>query len=66
MLLGAQAELGKEFTIAAKRAGQYVIACDKYDNAPAMQVATSEKCSDGRWRRIDRSGRETSPRHHRA
>lgn len=32
-------ELGKEFTIAAKRAGQYVIACDRYDNAPAMQVA---------------------------
>ena len=25
--------------IAAKRAGQYVIACDRYDNAPAMQVA---------------------------
>lgn len=44
MLLGS-GELGKEFTIAAKRAGQYVIACDKYDNAPAMQVATSEKCS---------------------
>uniref|UniRef100_A0AB33J711 Formate-dependent phosphoribosylglycinamide formyltransferase n=1 Tax=Prevotella sp. GTC17259 TaxID=3236795 RepID=A0AB33J711_9BACT len=38
MLLGS-GELGKEFTIAAKRAGQYVIACDKYDNAPAMQVA---------------------------
>ncbi|MGM9704160.1 MAG: formate-dependent phosphoribosylglycinamide formyltransferase, partial [Prevotella sp.] len=32
-------ELGKEFVIAAKRAGQYVIACDRYDNAPAMQVA---------------------------
>ena len=32
MLLGS-GELGKEFTIAAKRAGQYVIACDKYDNA---------------------------------
>lgn len=32
-------ELGKEFTIAAKRAGQYVIACDKYAGAPAMQVA---------------------------
>ena len=31
MLLGS-GELGKEFTIAAKRAGQYVIACDKYDN----------------------------------
>lgn len=25
--------------IAAKRAGQYIIACDRYDNAPAMQVA---------------------------
>lgn len=31
--------MGKEFTIAAKRAGLYVIACDRYDNAPAMQVA---------------------------
>lgn len=31
--------MGKEFVIAAKRAGQYVIACDRYDNAPAMQVA---------------------------
>lgn len=38
LLLGS-GELGKEFTIAAKRAGQYVIACDCYDNAPAMQVA---------------------------
>lgn len=38
LLLGS-GELGKEFTIAAKRAGQYVIACDRYDNAPAMQVA---------------------------
>ena len=38
MLLGS-GELGKEFTIDAKRAGQYVIACDKYDNAPALQVA---------------------------
>ena len=35
-------ELGKEFTIAAKRAGQYVIACDKYAGAPAMQV--SDEC----------------------
>lgn len=32
-------ELGKEFVIAAKRTGQYVIACDRYDDAPAMQVA---------------------------
>ena len=38
MLLGS-GELGKEFTIAAKRAGVYVVACDHYDNAPAMQVA---------------------------
>ena len=38
MLLGS-GELGKEFVIAAKRAGLYVIACDRYDNAPAMQVA---------------------------
>ena len=38
LLLGS-GELGKEFVITAKRAGQYVIACDRYDNAPAMQVA---------------------------
>ena len=38
LLLGS-GELGKEFVIAAKRAGHYVIACDRYDNAPAMQVA---------------------------
>ena len=38
LLLGS-GELGKEFTIAAKRLGQYVIACDHYAEAPAMQVA---------------------------
>ena len=38
LLLGS-GELGKEFVIAAKRAGTYVVACDRYDNAPAMQVA---------------------------
>lgn len=38
LLLGS-GELGKEFVIAAKRAGQYVIACDRYEGAPAMQVA---------------------------
>lgn len=38
LLLGS-GELGKELTIAAKRAGLYVVACDRYDNAPAMQVA---------------------------
>ena len=38
LLLGS-GELGREFVIAAKRAGQYVIACDRYAGAPAMQVA---------------------------
>ena len=38
MLLGA-GELGKEFTIAAQRLGNYVVAVDRYANAPAMQVA---------------------------
>lgn len=38
LLLGS-GELGKEFVIACKRKGQYVIACDKYEGAPAMQVA---------------------------
>jgi phosphoribosylglycinamide formyltransferase 2 len=38
MLLGA-GELGKEFAIAAQRLGQYVIAVDRYPQAPAMQVA---------------------------
>ncbi len=38
MLLGS-GELGKEFTISAKRLGQKVIAVDKYEGAPAMQVA---------------------------
>lgn len=38
LLLGS-GELGKEFVIAAKRMGQYVIAVDSYDNAPAQQVA---------------------------
>lgn len=42
LLLGS-GELGKEFTIAAKRLGQYVIACDSYDNAPAMQVADEKE-----------------------
>ena len=38
MLLGS-GELGKEVAIAAKRLGCYVIACDRYNNAPAMQIA---------------------------
>lgn len=38
LLLGS-GELGKEFVIAAQRKGQYVVACDSYAGAPAMQVA---------------------------
>ena len=38
MLLGS-GELGREFAIAAKRLGCRMIACDRYTNAPAMQVA---------------------------
>jgi phosphoribosylglycinamide formyltransferase 2 len=42
MLLGA-GELGKEFAIAAQRLGNYIIAVDRYDNAPAMQVANERE-----------------------
>ena len=38
LLLGS-GELGREFVIACQRLGQYVIAVDSYENAPAMQVA---------------------------
>jgi phosphoribosylglycinamide formyltransferase 2 len=38
MLLGS-GELGKEFVIAAQRLGNFVVAVDRYANAPAMQVA---------------------------
>ena len=38
MLLGS-GELGKEVAIAAQRLGCNVIACDRYADAPAMQVA---------------------------
>lgn len=42
LLLGS-GELGKEFVISCKRLGCYVIACDHYAGAPAMQVA-DESC----------------------
>ncbi len=45
LLMGA-GELGKEFTIAAQRKGQYVIACDRYLGAPAMQVANEFEVFD--------------------
>ncbi|MEM8676263.1 MAG: formate-dependent phosphoribosylglycinamide formyltransferase [Cyanobacteria bacterium P01_G01_bin.67] len=42
MLLGA-GELGKEFAIAAQRLGNFIVAVDRYANAPAMQVADASK-----------------------
>ena len=42
LLLGS-GELGKEFVIACQRLGQYIIAVDSYDNAPAMQVAQEKE-----------------------
>ena len=38
LLLGS-GELGREVAIAMQRLGQYIIAVDNYENAPAMQVA---------------------------
>lgn len=38
LLLGS-GELGKEFVLSAKRLGAWVVACDSYAGAPAMQVA---------------------------
>lgn len=45
LLLGS-GELGKEFVIAAKRFGQYVVAVDSYNNAPAQQVADEREVID--------------------
>ena len=42
LLLGS-GELGREFVISAKRLGARVIACDSYNNAPAMQVADARE-----------------------
>ncbi len=39
VLLCGSGELGKEVVIELQRLGCEVIACDRYDNAPAMQVA---------------------------
>lgn len=39
ILLCGSGELGKEVAIEAQRLGLEVIACDRYENAPAMQVA---------------------------
>lgn len=43
LLLLGSGELGKEVTIAAKRLGCRVVACDSYPGAPAMQVADAHE-----------------------
>jgi phosphoribosylglycinamide formyltransferase 2 len=45
LLLGS-GELGKEFVIAGKRLGNYVVAADSYKGAPAMQVADEYEVID--------------------
>ncbi|WP_321331209.1 formate-dependent phosphoribosylglycinamide formyltransferase [uncultured Bacteroides sp.] len=45
LLLGS-GELGKEFVISAQRKGQYIVACDSYAGAPAMQVADEYEVLD--------------------
>lgn len=42
LLLGS-GELGREFVISAKRLGAYVVACDSYAGAPAMQLADASE-----------------------
>lgn len=61
LLLGS-GELGKEFVIAVKRLGHYVVACDNYDRAPAMQVADESRVFsmlDGEA--LERTVREVNP-----
>lgn len=45
LLLGS-GELGKELVISLQRLGQYTIACDSYENAPAMQVSDEYEVFD--------------------
>ena len=51
LLLGS-GELGKELVIEAKRLGLEVIAIDKYENAPAMQLADQSYVLDMRNKEI--------------
>ena len=59
LLLGS-GELGKEFVISAQRKGQYVIACDSYAGAPAMQVADEFEV----FSMLDGDALDTVVRHH--
>jgi len=44
VLLCGSGELGKEVAVELQRLGVEVIACDRYENAPAMQVADRSYC----------------------
>jgi phosphoribosylglycinamide formyltransferase 2 len=46
LLLLGSGELGKEFVICAKQLGCRVVAVDRYDDAPAMQVADAREVID--------------------
>ena len=46
LLMLGSGELGKEFVICAKRLGCRVVAVDRYDDAPAMQVADAREVID--------------------
>ncbi|MBB6522854.1 formate-dependent phosphoribosylglycinamide formyltransferase [Pseudoteredinibacter isoporae] len=56
VLLCGSGELGKEVAIELQRLGCEVIACDRYPNAPAMQVADRSHCfsmlDDAELRRV--------------
>lgn len=45
MLLGS-GELGREFVIAVKRMGYYIVAIGRYPNAPAMQISDDSEVID--------------------
>ena len=63
LLLGS-GELGKEVAIELQRYGVEVVACDKYANAPAMQVAhRSHVCSMLDAETLEKVVREEKPDH---
>ena len=63
MILGA-GELGREVVIAAKRLGHYVIAVDRYEGAPAMQLAdTSEVINMLDADQLDKIVKKHNPTH---
>ena len=54
LLLGS-GELGKELAISLKRIGCNVIACDAYENAPAMQVSDKNEVFNMLMQKLNRN-----------